>query len=105
MDWHDQQDLARYWKRKRKQRDYQQAYRERLSKAKAPERDDVAAELMRVFLATVAVDRHKVSELGKLLFDGLESRGYDRTASVEQVRAMARRVRAQLRAKDRPTEA
>lgn len=97
MDWHDQQDLTKYRRRKRKQREYQQAYRERLKGARTPERDDVAAELMRVFLATVAVDHSQVADLSRALFSGLQARGYDRAASVEQVKAMARRVQAKLR--------
>ena len=100
MDWHDQQDLAKYRRRKRKQREYQQGYRERLKETNTPERDDIAAELMRVYLATVAVDHGKVAELSRALFSGLQARGYDRTASVEQVKAMARRVQAKLRRQD-----
>lgn len=97
MDWHDQQDLAKYRRRKRKQREYQQGYRERLKETKTPERDDVAAELMRVYLDIVAVDHCKVAELSRALFSGLEGRGYSRAASVEQVKAMARRVQVKLR--------
>jgi uncharacterized protein (UPF0297 family) len=96
MDWHDQQDLAKYRRRKRKQREYQQDYRERLKEAKTPERDDIAAELMRAYLATVAVDHGKVAELSRALFTGLEDRGYDRATSVAQVKAMARRVQVKL---------
>lgn len=94
MDWHDQQDLARYRRRKRKQRDYQQGYRERLKSERTPERDDIAAELMRVYLNVVAVDHQKVRELTQALFGGLERRGYNRAACVEQVKTMARRVQA-----------
>lgn len=100
MDWHDQQDLAKYRRRKRKQREYQQGYRERLKEAKTPERDDVAAELMRVYLDIVAVDHGRVAELSRALFNGLQERGYNRNASVEQVKAMARRIQAKLRNQD-----
>lgn len=100
MDWHDQQDLAKYRRRKRKQREYQQGYRERLKETKTPERDDIAAELMRVFLATVAVDHRQVANLSRALFSGLQERGYDRAASIEQVKAMARRVQVKLRWQD-----
>ena len=96
MDWHDQQDLARYRRRKRKQRDYQQGYRERLKEARTPERDDIAAELMRAYLNVVAVDHQQVRDLSRALFGGLEKRGYDRAACVEQVRGMARRVQARM---------
>ncbi len=102
MDWHDQQDLAKYRRRKRKQREYQQGYRERLKETKTPERDDIAAELMRVYLDTVAVDHGKVADLSRALFNGLQERGYDRAASVGQVKAMARRVQAKRRG---PSEA
>lgn len=97
MDWHDQQDLAKYRRRKRKQREYQQGYRERLKEAKTPERDDIAAELMRVYLDVVAIDHGKVADLSRALFNGLQERGYNRNASVEQVKAMARRVQVKLR--------
>lgn len=85
MDWHNQQDLAKYRRRKR------------LKEAKTPERDDIAAELMRAYLDIVAVDHGKVAELSRALFNGLQERGYNRNASVERVKAMARRVQAKLR--------
>lgn len=97
MDWHDQQDLARYRRRKKKQREYQAAYRERLEEAKIPERDDVANELLRVFLMAAIADHRKVSELSIALFDGLEADGYNRPAAITRVRNMMRTARAKLR--------
>ncbi|OHV17552.1 hypothetical protein BK022_04725 [Methylorubrum extorquens] len=105
MDWHDQQDLPRYRRRKRKQRDYQQGYRERLKGARRPERDDIAAELMRDYLEVVAVDHQQVRELTRALFGGLEKRRYDRAACVEQVKAMARRTQARSQRRNGSAEA
>lgn len=99
MDWHDQQDLARYRRRKRKQRDYQTNYRAKLVKAKTPERDEMSAELMRAYLAVIAVDSKVAIEISRHLIDGLVARGYDRQASIDRIRAMARRVRARMQAK------
>ena len=105
MDWHDQQDLARYRRRKRKQRDNQQGYRERLKEARTPDRDDIAAELMRVYLTVVAVDHQQVRELTRALFEGLEKRGYNRAGCVEQVKAMARRTQARSQRRNGLAEA
>lgn len=98
MDWHDQQDLAKYRRRKRKQREYQQGYRERLKEAKTPERDDIAAELMRAYLHVIATDNKAALEISRSLISGLTEKGYDRQASVDRVRTMALRVRAKLQA-------
>ncbi|EHP92439.1 MAG: hypothetical protein MIN69_16775 [Methylorubrum extorquens] len=68
----------------------------RLKGARTPERDDIAAELMRVYLNVVAVDHQKVRELTHALFGGLEQRGYDRATCVEQVRGMAHRVQVRM---------
>lgn len=98
MDWHDQQDLAKYRRRKRKQREYQQGYRERLKEAKTPERDDIAAELMRAYLHVIATDNKAAVEISRSLIAGLTAKGYNRQGSVERIRAMALRVRAKLQA-------
>ena len=98
MDWHDQQDLARYRRRKRKQRDYQQTYRERLKEAKTPERDDISAELMRAYLDVIAVDNQVAIEISRRLVAGLVAKGYDRQATMDRIKTMARRVRARLKA-------
>ncbi|MFK5595957.1 hypothetical protein ACFZ8E_02960 [Methylobacterium sp. HMF5984] len=99
MDWHDQQDLARYRRRKRKQRDYQADYRAKLAEAKTPERDDVAAVLMGVYLDVLVLDHKAAVEFSRRLVEGLVADGYDRQASMERIRAMARRVRARMQAK------
>lgn len=99
MDWHDQQDLARYRRRKRKQREYQATYRGGLKEAKVPERDEMAAELMRVYLDVIAIDHAAGIEFTRRLIAGLTDRGFERTPTVQRIRAMASRARAKLLAK------
>ncbi|MCJ2074106.1 hypothetical protein MKK68_00315 [Methylobacterium sp. E-016] len=99
MDWHDQQDLTRYRRRKRKQQDYQANYRAKLAEAKTPERDDVSAVLMAAYLDVLVLDSKAVVVISRRLVDGLVARGYDRHASKDRIRAMARRVQTQMQAK------
>ena len=105
MDWYDQQDLARYRKRRRKQKEYQQGYRERLAETKTPERDDVAAALMRVYVGILADDYRRVADLTRAVLAGLEANGYARAACVEQLTGMTRRERVRVAAARKRAEA
>jgi hypothetical protein len=49
-DFYDTNDLRRFQRRKRKQREYQAGYRDRLKDEKTPDRDDVAAACLRRML-------------------------------------------------------
>lgn len=69
--------------RLRKQREYQRDYRRRMKKAKAPDRDEIARELLH-YAITENLKRGRESELWVLadaVIGRLAARGYDREAT------------------------
>lgn len=69
--------------RLRKQREYQEGYRKRIKAARAPDRDEIARELLH-FAITENLKRKRESELWQIadsVIERLVERGYDLKAS------------------------
>lgn len=69
--------------RLRKQREYQREYRKRIKEARAPDRDEIARELLH-YAITENLRLGQVSKLGRLarsIVKRLVARGYDQDAT------------------------
>jgi len=91
-DFYDPAELRRFRARRKAQRVYSDAYRDKLKAQKAPDRDDVAAAALRVFLALAAQDTKSVGKQPGLIASDLQRAGFDRAEAVAKLRAMVRRT-------------
>ena len=76
-------------RRRMKQRGYSEAYRQKLSDANCPDRDDIAAAAIRVVIQLVAEKKPGVNQLFfEALRTELEAKGFSGEASMEKLKSM-----------------
>jgi len=95
--YYDPKELRSYRRRIKKQREYQEGYRERLKAEGRPERDDVAAAWLTLTLQMWA-RRPDMTEAARALAKALAGKGrFSEAQSLAAIEAMVERERAKLR--------
>ncbi|RDJ24823.1 hypothetical protein DWF00_16500 [Bosea caraganae] len=96
----DRHYANRYRARLRRQRSYQADYREKLKMSRTPDREDMAACLLRLVVRNSARDwEHHGANWERVLVKHLSERGFDMQATSEAFRGMLDREVLRLRAK------
>ncbi|EIM26637.1 hypothetical protein [Microvirga lotononidis] len=91
------EDLKRYRTRKRKQREYQAAYRERLKDDGAPDREDIAAAFLRGLLKLWAVAPDNASDFKERILDDMGRGRFSREQASKVLDGMIERERERIR--------
>jgi AAA+ ATPase superfamily predicted ATPase len=94
---YDVEDLKRYRTRKRKQREYQASYRERLKDDGTPDREDIAAAFLRGLLRLWAAAPDNAGEFRERVLDEMGCDRFNRDQAAKVLDAMIQRERSKQR--------
>jgi hypothetical protein len=87
--------MGDYEDRKRRQREYQRAYRERKKAQRVADRDEIAREMLHAVITTMIDDgrERELVRVARVIVKRLAERGYDRDATWSVLSNIVRRYR------------